>query len=295
MFAPGEFETGPMRMLEPPGSAGAPEPPGMPGAGELFPVTWRGYDRREVDASIRSLTAELAMARATFEQERQRAVHAECELREALVKLRRHPDTPEGLASWLDELLRRGEEDAARIRANAAADAAAIVAQARAEAEAHRREVEQSLRARAVTLGQEVAKKQLELDAQRQRQLSQQAGAQVAALRTAAEGEAKQLREEAEVRVEELRRRAMALLHHLHETVEQELRRVGAPYEQIRRELARLHDLVMGALSVGRARHEDPYGETADRLASAAEVGAGTIAAGPTAAGGAAPPLTPAG
>lgn len=293
MATSGDPDTGP--RLDPPAwseeasaahAADADEYP-APEA-DSFTISRRGYDRQQVDTRIRALLSELATTEAAWQRESQRAAWAEHELRAAVAKLSQDPNTPEGFGHRVQKLLAVAEDEAVEIRAAATAEAAAILERARVDAETHRAAAEQAELARETALAQETQQRQMQL-AERERQLTDQLVSmreEAAKIRAGAERDAERVRLDAQARAEELQHRSGRVIHQLHEMADQELTRVCSPYEAIRHELTRLHELFAGFGGTAPSRHRadpldppyppedrDPYGTPAERLMQASSEG----------------------
>lgn len=194
------------------------------GDSNVFDLTRRGYDRRQVDDHVQSLLVQLAETEQARQREEGRANRAEAEVAHAHERLRAQiaaGDTqrlaivapagrdvePAAEASWshagfgmrLEKLLRAAEQEAARTRQSATREAHALLEQARGDAEVHRHEVEQALIARTTEIDQKAARRKVELD-ERERHIGEQSAA--------AQQESEQVVADAQRRAEELSARA---------------------------------------------------------------------------------------
>src|SRR5262245_29066564 len=90
-----------------------------------FAVAVRGYDRRQVDARLQQLDAEIAGLQRALQQHDKRAGQAEDELRAALTKLKEADQAGdpsqerEGFGYRVEKVLRMAEVEASDIRTKA--------------------------------------------------------------------------------------------------------------------------------------------------------------------------------
>jgi colicin import membrane protein len=112
-----------------------------------FRISWRGYDRGQIDRYRSRIETDLANTRIGY----QRAVRAQERLSEQLrateadlARLRgQHTNSPSALSERLREILQLAEQDAEETRASAQAEASQTQADARAEADQVRANAEE--------------------------------------------------------------------------------------------------------------------------------------------------------
>jgi len=223
----------------------------------VFGLVRRGFDQQQVTEQFTELTNKInglinkvAGLTAQVTTERQRAEHAEQELRQAVSRINSiERANNHGFGERMEKLMLVAEQQAVDIIDQAEQQAREIVEGARNEseaqrrdAEAHRREVEQALVSRAASLDQEATRRSAVL----QRQESDIAASQVAArqqvedIRAAADRDNATCRERALAEAADVRadaqNYAVALRDKTHAETSAELDR-GA------RELSRLTDI----------------------------------------------------
>jgi hypothetical protein len=154
----------------------------------VFATVRRGYDRDQVDATIRALNTQLANAR-------ERAAAAEAR---AGAAAEGGADTAErtGPGRRMEKLLRAAEEEAQEIRAQAAREVAAVLARARSEAQ----DEQDEMRARWAQREAAVADTERAIAA-----AVADAQQQVRSLLETAERDAQHIRREAHERAEQMR------------------------------------------------------------------------------------------
>lgn len=221
-----------------------------------FVTVIRGYDRIEVDeyvddllavvTTLRTSAAEAEKARRTAEE---RAAAAERKAESAGSQPAAAPT--EGFGMRAERLLRLAENEAAEIRAGAAAESSAIVERARADAEQFRHESEQALISRSAQSDQEAARRTAALD-EREGSLKAQVEAargEIEMLTRAAQREADRLRDQARHEIEEKRAAAETAATRAVEAVEKDVARLNSLRESTRQELARIVEIVRTASS----------------------------------------------
>lgn len=265
------------RVVDPDRPAGSPAAAGPRDGGQpveprRFDTVLRGYDRAQVDDHVGRLVEEnAALHQARVEADARRDA-AEQQARAADDEIRtlrsRPPSGPagseDGFGFRAEKLLRFAEQEAADARAVAAREASALLEQSRAEAEHHRHEVEQALIARSTALEGQLAQRTAELQ-ERERQVAEkltEARTEVDALHETARAAADHHRQQAESAAQALRSRAAQDAHRVREQAQQEVARLVALQNGIRTELARVADLLAGAL--GRAGADAPLGTEPD-------------------------------
>ena len=150
----------------------SPQPAGRSGTFEddvdrrRFVTVLRGYDRIEVDeyiddllavvATLRSSAADADKSRRSAEE---RAAAAERRAAESASAPQPAAAPTEGFGMRAERLLRLAENEAAEIRAAAAAESSAVVERSRADAEQRRHEAEQALITRSAQADQENARR----------------------------------------------------------------------------------------------------------------------------------------
>ena len=231
-----------------------------------FVTVLRGYDRIEVDEYIDDLLAVVATLR-TSAAERRAAESANAPQPAAA--------PTEGFGVRAERLLRLAENEAAEIRAAAAAESSSIVERARADAEQRRHEAEQALIARSAQTDQETARRTAALD-EREGALKSQVEAargEIEMLTRAAQREADRLREQVRHEIDEKRAAAELEATRAVESVEKDVARLNALRESTRQELARIVEIVRTASAgMGQgtppdtARDDGESGDTADRV-----------------------------
>jgi hypothetical protein len=169
-------------------SGGAPDSAVDGTAGADFATVRRGYDRDQVDATIRALNTQLVNVRA-------RAAAAEARGAAAAGGDAEAPERA-GPGRRMEKLLRAAEEEAQEIRAQAAREVAAVLARARADAQ----EEQDELRARWAQREAAIADAERAIAA-----AATEAQQQVRALLEAAERDAQHVRREAHERAEQMR------------------------------------------------------------------------------------------
>lgn len=242
----------------------APSPAPVPQGPPSFDTVLRGYERRQVDDFISRQGGELTALREELaEAQRQRKLateHAEAtetELRELRARSAHgEPAKEDSFGYRAEKLLRMAEQEAAEARSHATKESASIIERARTEAEKHRHEVEQNLIARASQLEQQAAQRNTELQ-EREQQISDQLSAareQAEQLHATAARAADRLREESEAAAEETRVRAETAAKREKDQATQEITRLNGLQSDIRAELARLAELLVGELGDGTPR-----------------------------------------
>jgi DivIVA domain-containing protein len=240
------------------------QPAGRPGAFEddaerrRFVTVLRGYDRIEVDeyiddllavvATLRSSTAEADKSKHTAEE---RAAAAERRAAESAAAPQPAAAPAEGFGMRAERLLRLAENEAAEIRAAAAAESSAVIERSRADAEQRRHEAEQALIARSAQSDQEIARRTAALD-EREGALKSQieaARGEIEMLTRAAQREADRLREQVRHEIDEKRAAAEMEATRAVEAVEKDVARLKALRESTRQELARIVEIVRTASS----------------------------------------------
>jgi len=222
-----------------------------------FVTVLRGYDRIEVDEYIDDLLAAVATLRtAAAEADRnrraaeERAKEAERRAAES-ANAQPAPAPTEGFGVRAERLLRLAENEAAEIRAAAAAESSSIVERARADAEQRRHEAEQALITRSAQADQENARRTAALD-EREGSLKSQieaARGEIEMLTRAAQREADRLREQVRHEIDEKRAAAELEATRAVESVEKDVARLNALRESTRQELARIVEIVRTASS----------------------------------------------
>jgi DivIVA domain-containing protein len=223
-----------------------------------FVTVIRGYDRIEVDeyvddllavvTTLRTSAAEAEKARRTAEE---RVAAAERKAAETAGSQQPAAAPAEGFGMRAERLLRLAENEAAEIRAGAAAESSAIVERARADAEQFRHESEQALIARSAQSDQEAARRTAALD-EREGSLKAQVEAargEIEMLTRAAQREADRLRDQARHEIEEKRAAAETAATRAVEAVEKDVARLNNLRESTRQELARIVEIVRTASS----------------------------------------------
>ncbi len=237
-----------------------------------FVTVLRGYDRIEVDeyiddllavvATLRTSAAEADKIRRTAEE---RAAAAERRAVEAANAPPPAAPPTEGFGVRAERLLRLAENEAADIRAGAAAESSAIVERARADAEQRRHEAEQALIARSAQADQEAGRRTAALD-ERESALKAQVEAargEIEMLTRAAQREADRLREQVRHEIDEKRAAAELEATRVVEAVEKDVARLEALRESTRQELARIVEIVRTASS-GSGQGTAPDGQDRD-------------------------------
>jgi DivIVA domain-containing protein len=268
------------------GGSGAGQSTGRSGSFEedverrRFVTVLRGYDRIEVDeyiddllavvATLRTSAADADLSRRTAEE---RAAAAE---RRAVESAKAQPAAAptEGFGVRAERLLRLAENEAAEIRAAAAAESSSIVERARADAEQRRHEAEQALITRSAQADQENARRTAALD-EREGSLKSQieaARGEIEMLTRAAQREADRLREQVRHEIDEKRAAAELAATRTVESVEKDVARLKALRESTRQELARIVEIVRTA-SAGMGQGTAPG--SADRDADGSADGDG--------------------
>src|SRR5689334_8109079 len=271
------------------GGSGAAQPSGRSGGFERdverrrFVTVLRGYDRIEVDEYIDDLLAVVATLRTSAAEAdkgkraaEERAAAAERRAAESAAAAKAPQPTPtEGFGVRAERLLRLAENEAAEIRAAAAAESSSIVERARADAEQRRHEAEQALIARSAQTDQETARRTAALD-EREGALKSQVEAargEIEMLTRAAQREADRLREQVRHEIDEKRAAAELEATRAVESVEKDVARLNALRESTRQELARIVEIVrtasagMGQGTAPDTAREDPESDdTADRV-----------------------------
>ena len=231
-----------------------------------FVTVLRGYDRIEVDeyiddllavvATLRTSTAEADKSKRTAEE---RAAAAERKATESAAAPQQAAPT-EGFGMRAERLLRLAENEAAEIRAAAAAESSAVLERSRADAEQRRHEAEQALIARSAQSDQEIARRTAALD-EREGSLKSQieaARGEIEMLTRAAQREADRLREQVRHEIDEKRAAAELEATRTVEAVEKDVARLKALRESTRQELARIVEIVRAASSgVGQGTAPD--------------------------------------
>jgi DivIVA domain-containing protein len=199
-----------------------------------FVTVLRGYDRIEVDEYIDDLLAVVATLRTSAaEADRnrraaeERAKEAERRATES-ANAQPAPAPTEGFGVRAERLLRLAENEAAEIRAAAAAESSSIVERARADAEQRRHEAEQALIARSAQTDQETARRTAALD-EREGALKSQleaARGEIEMLTRAAQREADRLREQVRHEIDEKRAAAELEATRAVESVEKDVARI---------------------------------------------------------------------
>ena len=256
----------PSGAVPPQGGPGqnAGQPAGRPGAFEddtdrrRFVTVLRGYDRIEVDeyiddllavvATLRSSTVEADKSKRTAEE---RAAAAERRAAESAAAPQPAAAPAEGFGMRAERLLRLAENEAAEIRAAAAAESSAVLERSRADAEQRRHEAEQALIARSAQSDQEIARRTAALD-EREGSLKSQieaARGEIEMLTRAAQREADRLREQVRHEIDEKRAAAELEATRAVEAVEKDVARLNALRESTRQELARIVEIVRTASS----------------------------------------------
>jgi DivIVA domain-containing protein len=282
------------------GGSGAGQTTGRAGAFEedadrrRFVTVLRGYDRIEVDEYIDDLLAVLATLRtsaADADKSRrtaeERAAAAERRAAESAKAQQPAAAPTEGFGVRAERLLRLAENEAAEIRAAAAAESSSIVERARADAEQRRHEAEQALITRSAQADQENARRTAALD-EREGSLKSQieaARGEIEMLTRAAQREADRLREQVRHEIDEKRAAAELAATRTVESVEKDVARLKALRESTRQELARIVEIVRTASagmgqgtapgnaegsadrSADRGDGDGDGGDTADRVA----------------------------
>lgn len=223
-----------------------------------FVTVIRGYDRIEVDeyvddllavvTTLRTSAAEAEKARRTAEE---RVAAAERKAAETAGSQPPAAAPAEGFGMRAERLLRLAENEAAEIRAGAAAESSAIVERARADAEQFRHESEQALITRSAQSDQEAARRTAALD-EREGSLKAQVEAargEIEMLTRAAQREADRLRDQARHEIEEKRAAAETAATRAVEAVEKDVARLNNLRESTRQELARIVEIVRTASS----------------------------------------------
>jgi DivIVA domain-containing protein len=221
-----------------------------------FVTVLRGYDRIEVDeyiddllavvASLRTSSAEADKSRRVAEE---RAAAAERKAAEKANAPQPVAAPSEGFGVRAERLLRLAENEAAEIRAAAAAESSAVLERSRADAEQRRHEAEQALIARSAQSDQEAARRTAALD-EREGALKAQVEAargEIEMLTRAAQREADRLREQARHEIDEKRAAAELEATRAVEAVEKDVARLNALRESTRQELARIVEIVRTA------------------------------------------------
>ncbi|MGH3565094.1 MAG: hypothetical protein ACRDRH_03490 [Pseudonocardia sp.] len=227
----------------------------------VFDLVRRGFDRQQVTDrfaefvdKITGLIATIAELTAQATTERQRAEHAEQELRQASSRVNAiERANNHGFGDRMEKLMLVAEQQAVDLIERAERQAREIVegarnecAEQRRDAEAHCREVEQALVARAATLDQEVTRRSAVL----QRRESDIAASQVAArqqveeIRAAADRDAATSRERALAEAADVRADAQNYAVALRDKAQAE---ATAELDRGTRELSRLIDIKDGA------------------------------------------------
>ncbi|WP_156935168.1 hypothetical protein [Pseudonocardia spinosispora] len=236
------------------------EPLAEPTQMSMFDLVRRGYDRRQVDDHMQTLSAQLAEVQQAHQREHRRADWAEGELRNARSQLEQqsaqlaesqNSGGPQGFGYRVEKLMRTAEQEAAEVRTSAAREATALLERARADAEAHRHEVEQSLITRTAMLDQEAAQRKVELD-ERERQIGEQAAAsrqEAERMHADVKRQAEQVRQEAQARAEQERVKVEKAIRERQAAAEQELTRLRSLHDEVRGQLARLLESLAGEFS----------------------------------------------
>ena len=243
---------------------GTPQPAGRSPAFEddvdrrRFVTVLRGYDRIEVDEYIDDLLAVVATLRtSTAEADKikraaeERAAEAERRAAESAKAPPPAAAPSEGFGVRAERLLRLAENEAAEIRAAAAAESSSLVERARADAEQRRHEAEQALITRSAQSDQEAARRTAALD-EREAALKSQVEAargEIEMLTRAAQREADRLREQVRHEIDEKRAGAELEATRAVEAVEKDVARLKALRESTRQELARIVEIVRAASS----------------------------------------------
>ena len=252
-----------------------------------FVTVLRGYDRIEVDeyiddllavvASLRTSSAEADKSRRVAEE---RAAAAERKAAEKANAPQPVAAPSEGFGVRAERLLRLAENEAAEIRAAAAAESSAVLERSRADAEQRRHEAEQALIARSAQSDQEAARRTAALD-EREGALKAQVEAargEIEMLTRAAQREADRLREQARHEIDEKRAAAELEATRAVEAVEKDVARLKALRESTRQELARIVEIVRAASASagqGTAPYDADDDQAADQAADRAPVGSG--------------------
>jgi DivIVA domain-containing protein len=245
---------------------GSAQPGGRSGAFEddaerrRFVTVLRGYDRIEVDeyiddllavvTTLRTSATEADKAKRTAEE---RAAAAERRAADAANAPQPAAAPTEGFGVRAERLLRLAENEAAEIRAAAAAESSAVVERARADAEQRRHEAEQALISRSAQADQESARRTAALD-EREGALKSQieaARGEIEMLTRAAQREADRLREQVRHEIDEKRAAAELEATRAVEAVEKDVARLKALRESTRQELARIVEIVRAASGQG--------------------------------------------
>jgi hypothetical protein len=219
-----------------------------------FDLVRRGYDRRQVEEHLVSMSTQLAELRIAAQREQRRAERAEQELNKARAQLKQRsvPQPPQrvevaeadqtNFGYRVERLLRAAESEASEVRSSAAREATALLERAREDAEEHRHQVEQNLIVRTVALEQEGARRGAELDRR-----DQEVGERIAAARAESDRmfavvrlESDRLRQEARDQIARDRAAAEEQLHERQVCVERELDRLRGLHDGVRTQLARL-------------------------------------------------------
>ena len=249
-----------------------------------FVTVLRGYDRIEVDeyvddllavvATLRSSSAEAEKGRHSAEE---RAAAAERRAAESAKAPQPAAAPTEGFGVRAERLLRLAENEAADIRAAAAAESSSIVERARADAEQRRHEAEQALIARSAQTDQETARRTAALD-EREGALKSQieaARGEIEMLTRAAKREADRLREQVRHEIDEKRAAAELEATRAVETVEKDVARLNALRASTRQELARIVEIVRTASAgAGQGTASDDAERTVGDGAESADRGA---------------------
>lgn len=253
------------------GPAPTPSPGADPPTPDVrtFDSALRGYERRQVDQFVADRTEEVArLLRDLAEAQRQRRLateHAEGterELRElrATMVAGGAEGSRNSFGYRAEKLLRLAEQEAAEARNHATRESAWIIELARTEAEKHRHDVEQNLISRAALLEQQAAQRAAELQDREQEMAGHLAAAREQAdqLHSAAVRATDRLREDAEAAAQDTRMRAETAARRTRDQAGHELARLTALQSDVRAELARLAELLVGELP------QDPAGEGSD-------------------------------
>jgi DivIVA domain-containing protein len=221
-----------------------------------FVTVLRGYDRIEVDeyiddllavvATLRTSAAEADKGRRTAEE---RAAAAERRAAESANAPQPVAAPTEGFGVRAERLLRLAENEAADIRAAAAAESSAVLERSRADAEQRRHEAEQALITRSAQADQENARRTAALD-EREGSLKSQleaARGEIEMLTRAAQREADRLREQVRHEIDEKRAAAELEATRTVESVEKDVARLNSLRESTRQELARIVEIVRSA------------------------------------------------
>ena len=271
-----------------PAQGGPTQPPSRSGGFEddverrRFVTVLRGYDRIEVDEYIDDLLAVVATLRTSATEAdknkrtaEERAAAAERRATESAAAPQQAAAPTEGFGMRAERLLRLAENEAAEIRAAAAAESSAVIERSRADAEQRRHEAEQALIARSTQTDQETARRTAALD-EREGALKSQVEAargEIEMLTRAAQREADRLREQVRHEIDEKRAAAELEATRAVESVEKDVARLNALRESTRQELARIVEIVRTASSgMGQGtapdtgRNDRESGDTADRV-----------------------------